>query len=158
MILMRRNAVALLIWILAACILCAGCGNQEKEPKKTVTVHHREVLDGLDPTSYDNDGTVVALEKSTLKVTIPNFDADSIPPEDREYWYCSVDQNTRFFTEYTMIRFDEENNEYDETTYEDIGYDGFITTMETGSAVCHFWVNENGCCTHVVIYGSTTIC
>ncbi|HMM05086.1 MAG TPA: hypothetical protein PKD52_00205 [Clostridiales bacterium] len=154
---MGKLCYALLLTVVLGCFLLFGCEGAEEDKDSFVEENNKEVLDGLDPESFDDDGTVVAFEGTTLKVTVPNFDADSIAPEDRQYWYHTVDEDTRFFTEDTRITFDEAGNKTTTIDYAEIGLDGFTTYLETGSAVCHFWLDARGCCTHIIIYGSLTI-
>lgn len=154
---MRMKWFGLFFGFLLCCFLLFGCDKAETEKETFVTENNREVLAGLDPLTFDDDGTVVSFDGTTMKVTVPNFDADSIPEEEREYWYYTADEQTRFFTEDTFITFDEAGNEYDETSYEEIGYEGFRAYLASGYVVCHLWTEDDGYCTDVIIYGSTTI-
>lgn len=154
---MKSGRPCLLLALCFCSLFLVGCEKTDGEQENKVTVNHKEVLAGLDPESFDDDGTVVAFDGTTLKVTIPNFDADSIAPEDREYRYHTADEQTHFFTENTVIVCDEEGNQKTTIDYAEIGYEGFTAYLETGSAVCHFWLDESGYCTDIIIYGATTI-
>lgn len=154
---MGKRCYVLLWAVVLCCFLLFGCEEAGEKHAARVVENNKEVLNGLDPESFDDDGTVVSFDGTTLKVTVADFDADSIAPEDRQYWYHTADEDTRFFTEDTRITFDEAGNKKTETDYAEIGCDGFAAYLKTGSAVCHFWLDESGCCTHIIIYGSTTI-
>lgn len=154
---MAKKIYGLLFGLCLCWLLLYGCEKVETKKDIFVMENNKEVLAGLDPQSFDDDVTVISFDGATLKVTVPDFDADSIAPNEREYWYYTADENTHFFTEDTMITFDEDGNEYDETGYAEIGYDGFTAYLKTGYAVCHLWTDKCGYCTDVVIYGATTI-
>ncbi len=154
---MAKRYYGLFGGIFFCCFLLFGCAAAPEKHGSTVVENNKEVLNRLDPESFDDDGTVVSFDGTTLKVTVFDFDADSIAPEERQYWYHTVDEQTRFFTEDTKITFDEAGSKKTETDYAEIGCDGFCAYLKTGSAVCHFWLDESGYCTDIIIYGSTTI-
>jgi hypothetical protein len=154
---MKKKCFGLFFMLIFFCFLLCGCEKTETEKETLVTKNNQDVLMGLDPLNFDDDVTVISFDGATMQVTAANFDADSIAEENREYGYYTADENTRFFTEDTQITFDEEGNEYDETTYAEIGYDGFIAYLESGYAVCHLWTADDGYCSDVIIYGAITI-